>query len=52
MWNVECRIVGFADEEFINKEFIQHSTLRLCRDHSTFNTQHSTFATLYYSRGI
>ena len=52
MWNVECRIVGFADEEFINKEFIQHSTLRLCRDHSTFNTQHSTFATLYYSLGI
>ena len=40
MLNVECRIVGFADEEFINKEFIQHSTLRLCRDHSTLNIQH------------
>ena len=33
MRNVECGMVGYADEKFINEEFIQHST---------FNTQHST----------
>jgi len=42
-------MIGYADEEFINEEFIlhstfntQHSTLRLCRNHSTFNIKHST----------
>ena len=49
MWSVECGMIGYADEEFINEEFvlhstlnIQHSTLRLCRNHSTFNIKHST----------
>ena len=33
MRNIECGMVGYADEKFINEEFIQHPT---------FNTQHST----------
>lgn len=40
MWSVECGMVGYADEKFINEEFTQHSTLNI--QHLTFNTPHAT----------
>ena len=40
--NVECGIIGDADEELFNEELrIQHSTFHI--QHSTFNIPHSTF---------
>ena len=43
MWSVECGMIGYADEEFINEEFILHSTFNIAALPQPFNTQHSTF---------
>ena len=43
MWNVECGMIGYADEEFINEEFILHSTFNTQHCGSAATIQHSTF---------
>ncbi len=36
-------MIGYADEEFINEEFIQHSTFNIAALPQPLNIQHSTF---------
>ena len=48
--NVECGIIGDADEELFNEELrIQHSTFIIAALPQQFHTQHSTFHTQHSS---
>ena len=45
MWNVECGMVGYADEEFNNEEYTQHSTPQHL---NTTTSHHLNTSTPYY----